>query len=288
MVNGYRALLQSRQEAEDEIQRENQMRIGFVGLGIQGLPLALNMVNAGHDLHGFDVDQKPLAILGDAGGVAAKSVRDLAAECEVVFICVATDAQVIDVVAGDGGLTAHGAPGLIIVNHSTVSAETTTRIAEAARNRNMQLVDAPVSGGAKGAENKTMSFMIGGDDAALDICEPLFRLSGSTILRTGPVGSATLGKLAHQVTIIGNILAMAEGMRLGVAGGLEPEIVKKIITGGLARSFIAETWGEIKMAPHALPIYSKDLENSIRLAETLGIELPGAKLMKQELTRIVP
>jgi len=264
------------------------MRIGFVGLGVQGLPLALNLVSAGHRLCGFDISTEPLAILRQSGGDVSPSVAELAATCELVFVCVATDAQVIDVVAGSEGLTANGRAGLIIVNHSTVAPATTSRIIDAARAAKMRLVDAPVSGGAIGARERSMSFMVGGDDDVLNICDQLFRVSGSTILRTGAAGTATIGKLAHQVAIIGNILAMAEGMRLGTAAGLEPETVKRIISGGLARSYIAETWGDIKMAPHALPIYDKDLVNSIGLAKELGIDLPGAKLMREELVNIVP
>lgn len=264
------------------------MRIGFIGLGVQGLPLALNLLSAGHELHGFDLDPTPLAALRNAGGSVAGSIQDLAAGCEVIFVCVATDAQVLDLLAGEHGLAAHAPPGLILVNHSTVSVQTMSRLIEVTRDAGVRLLDAPVSGGARGAQQKTMSFMVAGEDDALDICEPLFRLSGPTVLRVGPAGAATIGKLAHQVTIIGNILAMAEGMRLGVAGGLQPQTVKQIITGGLARSYIAETWGDIKMAPHAIPIYAKDLENSLALAQECGVELPGAKLMRQELKRIVP
>jgi 2-hydroxy-3-oxopropionate reductase len=264
------------------------MRIGFIGLGVQGLPLALNLQNAGHELYGLDIDPEPLAALRDAGGKVAASVKEVANECEVVFVCVATDSQVIEVIAGDDGLVANGVAGLIIVNHSTVSAETTSRLLAVADAAGVRLVDAPVSGGARGAQERTMSFMVGGDDEVVDICEPLFRISGPTILRTGAAGTATVGKLAHQVAVIGNILAMAESMRLGVAAGLAPETVKQIITGGFARSHVAETWGEIKMAPHAIPIYFKDLENCLTLAKELGIELPGAELMQQQLPIIVP
>lgn len=264
------------------------MRIGFVGLGVQGLPLALNLVAAGHELHGFDVAEAPLAELSRAGGIATTSVASVAAASETVFVCVATDAQVLEVVTGEDGLVAHGARGLVIINHSTVSVETMSHLIRATQEAGARIVDAPVSGGAKGAQDRTMSFMVGGDDGLLDDCEPLFRISGPTILRTGAAGTATIGKLAHQVTIIGNILAMAEGMRLGVAAGLQPDLVKRIIAGGLARSFVAETWGEIKMAPHAIPIYAKDLENSIRLAGELGIDLPGARLMREQLNDIVP
>jgi len=264
------------------------MRLGFVGLGVQGLPLALNLLGAGHELHGFDVAEAPLAVLRDAGGTVAASVADVARASDIVFVCVATETQVDTVIAGPDGLFAHGRAGIVVVNHSTVSAKTISSLISAAQAAGARLVDAPVSGGARGAEQRTMSYMVGGDDDVLELCDPLFRTSGEVILKTGHAGTATLGKLAHQVTIIGNILAMAEGMRLGVAAGLAPDMVKKIITGGLARSFIAETWGDIKMAPHAIPIFAKDLENSLRLASDLGIELPGANLMQQQLSVIVP
>lgn len=283
-----KAPLAERQGAEPVSSGNNSMRLGFVGLGVQGLPLALNLMAEGYEVYGVDVAKEPLAALAEAGGTVGRSVAEIAPVCEVVFVCVATDAQVIDVIAGEAGLAAHAAPGLVVVNHSTVSAETIALLIDKAKTAGIRLVDAPVSGGSRGAEQRTMSFMVGADDDAMAICEPLFRVSGSAILRTGVPGTATIGKLAHQVTIIGNILAMAEGMRLGTAAGLAPDMVKQIITGGLARSFIAETWGEIKMAPHALPIYDKDLENSLRLAAKLGIELPGAQLMKQQLPAIVP
>lgn len=264
------------------------MRIGFIGLGVQGLPLALNLVSEGYELYGFDVSDEPLATLREAGGIAAGSVGEIGRNCGLVFICVATDAQVLDVVAGEGGLLATAATGLVVVNHSTVSAETTFLLVERVAAAGARLVDAPVSGGARGAEQRTMSFIAGGDDDVLDLCEPLFRASGPTVLRTGAAGTATIAKLAHQVTIIGNILAMAEGMRLGTAAGLPPETVKAVIAGGLARSFIAETWGDIKMAPHAIPIYAKDLENSLKLADRFGVEMPGVEVMRQQLESIVP
>lgn len=264
------------------------MRVGFIGLGIQGLPLALNLIEAGYELHVLDIAAAPVAAARDAGAHIASAPGEIAKVCDVAFVCVATDAQVIEVIAGAEGLVPSASRGLIIVNHSTVSAETTSALIKAAAASGVRLVDCPVSGGAKGAQDRTMSFMAGGDPDVLELCEPLLRVSGSTILRTGPAGTATIGKLAHQVAVIGNILAMAEAVRLGVAGGLTVDLVKAIIAGGFARSHVAETWGEVKMAPHAIPIYTKDLQNSLRLARELKIELPGAELMLQQLPNIVP
>ncbi|MBO9376276.1 NAD-binding protein [Sphingomonas histidinilytica] len=264
------------------------MRIGFIGLGVQGLPLALNLLDGGHELSGFDVRPEPLDALRERGGTVAASPAELGAVCEVVMICVVSDQQVRDVLTGEDGVLASPRPGLIVVLHSSVSTDTIAEAAGATRERGVVLVDAPVSGGAQGARTRTMSFMVGGEEEALDRCQPLFELSGPNILRTGPTGTATLAKLAHQVAIIGNIMAMAEAVRLGTAGGLSAEMVKRAVAGGLARSWIAETWGEIKMAPHALPLYAKDLENSLRFAKQIGISLPGAELMKLELPNIVP
>lgn len=264
------------------------MRIGFIGLGVQGLPLAINLLQGGHELRGYDVRPEPLDELRSEGGIVADSPAQLGAECEIVMVCVVSDQQVKDVLVGEGGVLAAAKPGLIVVLHSSVSTDTLTTVVEAARERGVSLIDAPVSGGAQGARSRTMSFMVGGDDAAVSRCEPLFILSGSNILRTGAVGTATVAKLAHQVAIIGNILAMAEAVRLGTAGGLSVETVRSAISGGLARSWIAETWGGIKMAPHAIPLYTKDLENSLKLAKRVGISLPGTELMMRELVNIVP
>lgn len=264
------------------------MKIGFIGLGVQGLPLALNIAEGGHTLSAFDIRPEPLDEVRGRGGIAAASLSAMGADCEMVIICVATDQQVRDVLLADDGVLAASRPGLIVILHSSVSYDTIFDLDEALLERDVRLVDAPVSGGASGARNRTMSFMVGGDDAVLDICEPVFRLSGPNILRTGMVGTATISKLAHQVAIIGNIMAMAEAVRLGMAAGLSFDIVKQAVTGGLARSWIAETWGEIAMAPHAIPLYSKDLEGGIQLAKRFGVSLPGAELMKRELVNIVP
>ena len=264
------------------------MNLAFIGLGIQGLPLAANLAAAGHSVAGFDPDPQALAQFVERGGTAAASVAEAAQGAAVVFVCVATDKQILDVVLGDGGIASGAAPGTIVVSHCTVSADTAAALARGIAAAGLRFADVPVSGGAKGAAERTMSYMVGCDDDVFAVCEPLFRVSGQAILRTGPAGTATIGKLAHQVTIIGNILAMAEGMRLGIAAGMAPEIVKTVITGGLARSWIAETWGEVKMAPHALPIYRKDLENSLALARAHGAELPGAEIALAHLETIVP
>ena len=262
--------------------------IAFIGLGVQGLPLAVNLAAAGHAVAGFDPDPRALSQFAESGGVASASVADAAQGATVVFICVATDKQILDVVLGEGGVVDHAAPGAIVVSHCTISAETAATLAIGIAAAGLRFADVPVSGGAKGAAERTMSYMVGCEDEVFAVCEPLFRVSGQAILRTGPAGTATIGKLAHQVTIIGNILAMAEGMRLGTAAGMAPDIVKTVITGGLARSWIAETWGEVKMAPHALPIYRKDLENGLALARAHGAELPGAETALAHLETIVP
>lgn len=264
------------------------MKVGFIGLGVQGKPLALNIVNGGHDVSVFDLRPEPLAELRARGAHIADSPAEIGALAEVVIICVMTDAQVETVMNPRGGLLERPVPGMIIAIHSTVAPETIKRIGELAARHGVSVVDAPVSGGERGARERTMSFIVGGEEAAIGRCEPIFALSGTKITRTGVLGSATVAKLAHQVAVCGNILAMAEAVRLARAAGISTSVIKQVIGQGAAQSYIADTWGEIAMAPHAIPLFRKDLKHALKLAEDSGVALPGIALIQPMLEAIVP
>jgi len=162
------------------------------------------------------------------------------------------------------------------------------KIAAVAAKAGVALVDAPVSGGEPGAVNRTMSYMLGGDPDAIARCEPLFRISGDRITRTGAIGTATVAKLAHQVVACGNMLAMAEGMRLGLRAGLSRDVLLKVIHDGFAQSRVGDMWAELDLAPRAAPLFRKDLRTSLELARALGLDLPGTVLIEQHLADILP
>jgi 3-hydroxyisobutyrate dehydrogenase-like beta-hydroxyacid dehydrogenase len=260
-------------------------RLGFVGLGHQGLPMARNLVEAGHSVTAFDL--RPLATdtAASFGATVALSLRDLASRSDVVHICVVDDAQVREVVGG----VLEGLPsGAIIIVHSTISPACVADLAQACAQRGVELVDAPVSGGARGAQSRTLSFMVGGTPTAIERCRALFETSGDRITYCGSVGMGMRAKLAHQVVIAGIRLAVAEGVRLGTTSGLTRELLHDVLHHGGAQSRVGDTWFSRESQPYARPLYYKDLQIALALAHDLEIPLPGTALAQQFLTEVIP
>jgi 2-hydroxy-3-oxopropionate reductase len=273
---------------EGENKVASHLRVGFIGLGVQGKPLARNIAEAGHALTVYDVRQPPLDELAAAGAKVAASCAEVAAASELIIICVIDDKQVIDVLAGADGVLSRVAPGTIIVVHSTISPETMKAAAAMAMERGAQLVDAPVSGSAKGAEQKTMSFMVGGPRDAVEKCLPIFRISGPTITLTGDVGTATVAKIAHQLVCCVNMMAVAEGLKLGQAAGVSRDILLEVFNGGFAGSRASEMWASLDLHPRATPIFYKDLNAALSLGHDVAVPLPASALAQQLLTEILP
>jgi 3-hydroxyisobutyrate dehydrogenase-like beta-hydroxyacid dehydrogenase len=264
------------------------VKVGFIGLGMQGKYMAVNLAEAGYGLMVFDTRPEPLAELARAGAKIAASNAEVAAHAEIVQVCVLNDAQVEAVVAGPKGLLETAKPGTIIVIHSTIEPATIEKLVPKAAAKQVELLDVPVSGSEKGARAKTMSFMAGGSKAALDKCRPLFETSGPKIQHVGALGAGTRAKLAHQIIISINMLAAYEGMRVGVESGLDAKILEKVIQEGLAQSWIADHWSDLKFGPHSQMVFHKDLSLGMKLADDLGIAVPGAGLAQQLLSKIVP
>jgi len=263
------------------------MKAGFIGLGQQGKYLAINLVQAGYDLMVYDVRREPLEELARAGAIIADSPRAIGRHAEVIAICVLDDAQLEAVVFGPEGVLTAAAPGSVMVIHSTVEPSSIAKIAEAGAALKIEVVDAPVSGGEAGAKRKTMSYMAGGSDDAVERCLPLFQTSGQNITRTGSLGSGIRAKLAHQLIVCINMLAASEGMRLGREAGLSSVILEKVVHEGGAQSRIADHWSQLSLRS-ATPIFFKDLKICIKFANELGLSVPGAALAQQLLEQIVP
>jgi len=264
------------------------MKVGFVGLGMQGKYMAINLAQAGYDLMVFDTRREPLEELAGAGAKIARSNAELAQHSEIVQVCVLNDSQVEAVVAGPAGLLETAAPGTIVAIHSTIEPATIDKLAPLAAKKKVEIIDVPVSGSERGAKAKTMSYMVGGSAAALEKCRPLFETSGRKIQHVGKLGDGVRAKLAHQIIITVNMLAAYEGMKVGVESGLDPKILEKVIHDGLAQSWIADQWSELKFGPHSREVFDKDLNLGLKLARELGIAVPGAGLAQQLLDKIVP
>ena len=264
------------------------MKVGFIGLGMQGKHLAINQVDAGYDLMVFDTRPEPLAELAEAGAKIATTNAEVAAHAEIVQVCVLNDAQVEAVVIGPDGLLETAAPGSIIVIHSTIEPSTIDRLAPLAAKKEVEIIDAPVSGSEKGAINKTMSYMVGGSKAALERSRPLFEVSGHKIQHVGELGAGLRAKLAHQIIISINMMAAYEGMKVGVESGVDAKMLETVINEGLAQSWIADEWSSLSFGPHSQMVFYKDLHLGLKLAHELGISVPGAGLAQQMLDKIVP
>ena len=264
------------------------MKVGFIGLGMQGKYMAINLAEAGYDLMVYDTRPEPLEDLAAVGARIGESNADVAEHAEIVQVCVLDDSQVEIVVNGPRGLLETAAPGTIIVIHSTIEPATILRLAPLARQKDVEIMDVPVSGSEKGAKARTMSYMAGGSAVALEKCRPLFLTSGPKIQHVGALGDGLRAKLAHQIIITVNMMAAYEGMKVGVESGLDPKILEKVIHEGLAQSWIADEWSELSFGPHSQMVFYKDLHLGLKLAHELGVSVPGAGLAQQMLDRIVP
>jgi len=264
------------------------MRVGFIGLGVQGKHLAINEARAGFDLMAYDVRPEPLAELRGAGAKTAVSAHQVGEFAEVVQVCVLDDAQVEDVVAGQQGVLAASAAGALIVVHSTIRPATIEKLAAQAARQGVDLIDVPVSGSERGAREKTMSFMVGGDDAAFAKVEPLLQASGQKIVRTGPVGSGIRAKIAHQLVVCVNMLSAYEGVIMAEKSGLDPNVLMKVVGDGAAQSRMADSIFRHAIAASSNRVFHKDLRLCLEYAKELGIPAPGAALALEYLDRIVP
>ena len=263
------------------------MRVSFIGLGIQGKYLAINIAEAGHDVLAFDLRPEPLAEVVAHGAKAAKSCRECGEHGELVCVCVLDDEQLRRVLLGDDGALENMRRGSIVAVHSTVEPGTIAELAEAAQAKGVELVDAPVSGSEPGARNKTMTYMVGGSADAFARCKPVFEVSGPNVFHTGASGTGIRTKLAHQIMVCLNMLSAYEGMRLGTEAGVAQDVLTKVMNAGSAQSKIADRWFQRKLHAQAREVFYKDLRLCIKYAHELNLPVPGAALAQQLLDRIV-
>lgn len=263
------------------------MKVGFIGLGVQGKYLAVNIAEAGHDVLVYDLRAQPCQEVAARGARVAASNREVGAHAELVCICVLDDEQLRSVVLGAEGVLAGARPGSVIAVHSTVEPATIAELAQAAQARGVELLDAPVSGSEPGAKNKTMAYMVGGSAEAFARCRPVFAASGPNIIHTGGSGTGIRAKLAHQLMVCVNMLSAYEGLRLGLEAGLAPEVLEQVIHAGSAQSRVADRWFKRKPGSHAQGLFYKDLRLCLKYAHELKLSVPGAALAQQMLDKIV-
>ena len=262
-------------------------RIGFIGLGIMGAPMALHLIKAGYQLKVYNRTDRPrVQEVVDAGGVRVASPKEAAEGSDVVISIVTDTPDVERVILGEDGAIHGAAAGSTVIDMSTVSPSATQRIAATLKEKGVRMLDAPVSGGDVGAQNGTLSIMVGGDQEVFDDCLPVFEAMGKSITLIGGNGAGQTTKLCNQIAVSVNNLAMSEALMLAAASDLDVGKVLNAISGGAAGS-----WQLSNLGPRILDgdfdpgfmvcLQQKDLKLVLEAANDIKLALPGVSLAHQ-------
>ena len=262
------------------------VRVGWIGLGIMGWPMASNLRRAGFEVTAYNRGRARLEAWSAAGGRSAASLRGAAEHADVLVTMVSDTADVESVLFDESGAAEALRPGSITVDMSTISPSVTRAIARRLRERGIEHLDAPVSGGESGAMAATLSIMVGGEAAALERCRELFGALGQRVTHMGPSGAGQATKLVNQVAVLGNLAATCEALRLGRASGLDLARVVDAVGSGAGASWQLANLGPKMFAGDFAPgfpvrLARKDLRLILEAARELRLPLPLVALVDQ-------
>ena len=262
-------------------------RVGFVGLGIMGRPMARNLMEAGHELVLYNrTRQKAEELAKESGAGVAESSKEVAENSDVIITMLPGPPQVEEVVAGEDGLLEAIKEGSLLVDMSTSSPVLARELARLARERDTGMLDAPVSGGDVGAIEGMLSIMVGGQEEDFQRAKPLFEVMGNTVTHVGPSGTGQVVKAANQIVVALTIEAVSEALVLGSQGGVPPEKVLDVLSGGLAANKVIEVKRE-KFLEHdfepggKVEFHHKDLGIALSAGREYGVVLPVTALVDQ-------
>ena len=253
----------------------NETRVGFIGLGSQGAPMARRIIEAGYPVTLWARRPGTLEPFAGTGAKTAGTPAELAAASDLVCLCVTADADVEEVIAGEGGVLAALGEGGVIAVHSTVHPDTCRRLAAEAATRGIRLIDAPVSGGAPAASAGRLLVMVGGDEPTVEFCRPVFASYGDPVVHLGPLGAGLVTKLLNNVLFTAHLGTAASLLSLGSSLGVDPARLAGVISHGSGNSFalqrVADGGGTLdRIAQHAGTLLRKDVALIADLAEAAG------------------
>ena len=260
--------------------------IGFIGLGIMGRPMARNLLKAGYPLVVHSRSRGPVDEIAKAGAKVGSSPRDVAAQCDVLITMLPNSPDVERVVLGRDGVIEGARSGLVLLDMSTISPLVSQKIGTALAEKSVRMLDAPVSGGEKGAVDGALSIMVGGDRAVFDKALPIFQAMGKTITHLGPLGAGGFTKLANQIIVAVNLTALGEALTLAKKAGLDRELTLQALAGGLAGSkcldqkkpnYLAGTYNP----GFKIDLHFKDLGLIMESARALGVPLPATAAVQE-------
>lgn len=253
-------------------------RVGFIGLGIMGKPMALNILKAGYDVTVNDLNTESVETLVQAGAVFG-TPADMGATCDVIITMLPASHHVEQVVLGENGLLQTATAGTILIDMSSISPVASVEIAQQAALHGVEMLDAPVSGGEPKAIDGTLSIMVGGKDDVFETVRPLLEVIGASVTLVGKNGSGVTAKLANQIIVNLNIAAMSEALTLAAKAGIDVEKMYQAIRGGLAGSAVLDAKVPLILernfvAGGRIDINLKDMTNVMETAHEIGVPLP--------------
>ena len=269
------------------------MKVAFLGLGNMGLPMALNLVTAGHQVRGFDLVQAQLDAFKAGGGVPASSASDAIPDADVIISMLPASRHVEALYLGDSGLLAVANPKTLLIDCSTISPKVSQAVAAQAKAKGFAMIDAPVSGGTAGAQAATLTFMVGGDGNDVDRARPLLEKMGKNIFHAGPSGSGQTVKVCNNMLLGIQMLGTSEALRLGIANGMDPKVLSDIMSKSSGRNWVLELYNPCPGVMESVPsskgyvggfgvdLMLKDLGLATENASDLDASVPLGELSRK-------
>jgi 2-hydroxy-3-oxopropionate reductase len=266
--------------------------VGFIGLGVMGKPMALNLIRGGYRLLVYGRRPETMTPLVEAGAIACGSAAEAAAGSDIVFTMVTTTSDVLEVVLGEKGIMAGAPPGSILVDMGTISPAATRMIAARLAEAGIETLDAPVSGGEGGAINGTLSIMVGGKPEIFDRVKPLFACLGKSIVHIGSNSAGQVAKACNQMVLLITLQGLAEAFTFARRNGLDPEKIYEALSGGETQSRILEVLGKRMVernyqAGIEARLHYKDIQIVLDEAHALGLALPATALVTQMFNSLI-
>jgi 2-hydroxy-3-oxopropionate reductase len=263
-------------------------KIGFIGLGIMGSPMAKNLIKAGYQLTVYDIVPTKVDDVVKAGAEAGSSSKDVAAKSEIVITMLPNSPEVKEAVLGAGGVLEGARPGMILIDMSSIAPLASREVSAKASEKGVIMLDAPVSGGEPKAVEGTLAIMVGGPKDTFEQAEELLGVMGGSVTRVGDIGSGNTTKLANQIIVALNIAAMSEAMVLATKAGVDPEKVFQAIRGGLAGSTALDAKMPLVLDGNFKPgfrieLHIKDLANALDTAHEIGVPVPLSSVVMEAM-----
>ncbi|NNJ28384.1 2-hydroxy-3-oxopropionate reductase [Lacrimispora defluvii] len=255
------------------------MKIGFIGLGIMGRPMAKNLLKAGHELVVFDFNKEAVADLVSNGAASAETGKELASQCDVVITMVPNSPHVRAAVLGENGVAEGAKPGTVIIDMSSIDPTESRAIGAELEKLGIDMLDAPVSGGEPKAIDGTLSVMVGGKKELFDKYYDMLMVMAGSVVYVGELGAGNVAKLANQIVVAVNIAAVSEALTFAAKAGTDPELVYQAIRGGLAGSTVMDAKAPMMLNRNFKPgfrieLHIKDLNNALNAAHNVSSPVP--------------